>query len=84
MSTVATKLLGGWSEPELNDAFNRVANPHDWRAPIDCMLRVDEAELDKIRYAIEFYTATSAKVTRIGHRTWHVQATGYRNGPAGP
>jgi len=74
------------SEPELNAAFKRVENPQDWRAPIDVTIRCKNPgeAFDLITTAVMFYTATEAVVTYLGKGMYHVKATGYRNGPAGP
>lgn len=78
------KTLTRFSEPEMNVAFDRVSPP-DWRAPINCVIaEADPVELEKIREAVEFYTATMCKITNLGGPTNWVTATGYRNGPAGP
>jgi len=76
-----------YSEPELNAAFKRVQTADDWRAPINRIIRdPGSAELDKIREAVMFYTATTATVWRGTLPVGLVQITapGYRQGPAGP
>jgi hypothetical protein len=74
-----------FSEMEMNEAFKRVQNPKDWRAPINCVVaEADPVELEKIREAVEFYTATTCYVRCQGRDTYWVTAVGYRNGPAGP
>ena len=58
----------------------------DWKAPIDTRIPLSGIEeADLIRFAVGFYTATDATVSRIGQTgLWHVTAVGYRMGPAGP
>jgi hypothetical protein len=72
-----------YCESCLRDAFDRVATPEDWRAPIcavvPCYLR------DVVRAAVIFYTATVPSFHETaGGRNVQVRAIGYRNGPAGP
>lgn len=86
---MARNLLGGYRESELIEAFNRVKNKEDWKAPIRAVLGpTTEAELALIEYAIQFYTATTARVTHKVDANGTVTATlieadGYRAGPAG-
>jgi len=61
-------------------AFRLVANPTDWKAPIDA--RVPADKLVAVVRAIAFYTATSATVTPEGD-VFRVTSIGYRSGPAG-
>ena len=67
-------------------AFEKVQNPRDWKAPIDAVVPLTEA--DTTIEAIEFYTATKARILRWqfmedGRAGVHIQADGYRAGPAG-
>jgi hypothetical protein len=78
------KTLTRFSEPEMNEAFGRVSPP-DWRAPINCVVaEPDPIELEKIRQAVEFYTATPCTIKEFGDSMYWVTAVGYRYGPAGP
>lgn len=80
----ATANLFDLEQNTLRKAFDRVANSNDWRAPIDAVVVVlDDAELEDIRDAVEFFTATQATITLVDGRTYRVQADGYRRGPAG-
>lgn len=84
--------FANYTEPELHAAFDRVADPDDWRAPINAI--VPEEELPVTLAAIEFFTATKGKaepskwevVPPEGEvkKCVRVTAAGYRNGPAGP
>lgn len=81
----------GYSEAELNDAFNLVADPRDWKAPINSWIRggnradgLDIALLAKIAAAVEFFTGGKAKFgCDISGANVKVTAAGYRAGPAG-
>lgn len=71
----------------LRAAFKAVENPKDWRAPINAT--VDLAQpgsptIGAIREAVEWFTATVARVTHVHGALIRVQAIGYRAGPAGP
>lgn len=83
-------LTRGWTISQLSAAFDRVKDRDDWRAPIKATLGPDaEGELDLIAYAIEFFTATTALVTKKLDDEGNlvsitVEADGYRAGPAGP
>lgn len=81
----------GYTHGELRCAFDMVANPDDWRAPVDSV--VDARFVELVKAAVEFFTATSA-TTRPEHgrearrspvpNPVRVRAAGYRAGPAGP
>jgi len=74
---------------EMNRLFNEVRNDSDWRAPIAAWVNAFEAE--KYIAAIEYFTATKAKIverrfnSRRGDAGTMVRlvSEGYRNGPAG-
>ena len=71
----------------LEAAFNMVADPNDWRAPIDAYVPKD-TDLVLLEEAIVFYTATTPTFTvALGKdqvMRIRVRADGYRAGPAGP
>jgi hypothetical protein len=51
----------------------------------DCVVaEPDPIELEKIRQAVEFYTATPCTIKEFGDSMYWVTAVGYRYGPAGP
>lgn len=72
--------------PELERAFNRIADSADWRAPIKA--RVDDvADLPVILAAIAYFTATEGEVEIDADENGDfrtVRSVGYRAGPAGP
>jgi hypothetical protein len=68
-------------QKRLQPFFDLVCDPKDWRAPINKI--VDQnADLELIREAIIFYTATVPKF-KIVNDGYLVYSDGYRNGPAG-
>lgn len=81
----------GFSRRQLQEAFEWVANPNDWKAPIDAF--VPEHKVHVVRAAIEFFTATEVEIHEFmdipsRHNVWkdwkRVRSKGYRYGPAGP
>jgi hypothetical protein len=74
-----------YTEGELKLAFDCVANPRDWRAPVDAIVPNAPALKTAIEAAVMFYTATPA-IFHFTNRDGYVRvvAKGYRNGPAGP
>ena len=86
--TTAIETRTRFSEPEMDAAFKRVCDPDDWRAPINCVIRLgpenDLRELELIAEAVMFYAANKVRFVRLKHRTYRVTADGYRAGPAGP
>lgn len=73
-----------YSQEELEQGFNIVKNPDDWRAPINWVGPMDDETLALVRVAIDFFTATEAHVRDLGFGEVRIQAKGYRMGPAGP
>lgn len=77
----------GITSAMLDDAFARVHDPDDWKAPIAAIIRASELPL--VTKAIEYHTATTVKVVD----SWRpfknrepllaITAQGYRAGPAG-
>lgn len=94
--SVAESLRDRWDEVEFLDythgelrcAFDIVANPDDWRAPISTT--IDERFLSVVCAAVNFFTSTD--VVCIARDPNHsriqnaieLRADGYRMGPAGP
>ena len=81
------KELTGYTEEALSAAFDSVANPDDWRAPIEGYCAPEAAEI--VTAAVECYTATVPEIRgplAIGRHAGKltVRAAGYRAGPAGP
>ena len=75
-----------FSQAQLDTAFTLLADPADWRGPIDAL--VAETGVGLAIAAIEHFTATSPNVALaqnpVDNRVWRVTSEGYRNGPAGP
>lgn len=63
-------------------AFNQVCDPADWKAPIDCMVPWDTANI--YMQAVEFMTGVKPEVVRMFGHCAHLTCVGYRMGPAGP
>ena len=74
-------------QQRLQTAFDAVADPKDWRAPIDTTLELSELDAVGgfyfIKQAVEHFTGTTPTLC-FGIGNVRVQAIGYRNGPAGP
>ena len=72
------------SPDTLRAAFNKCANPSDWKAPIDYITsRIFGCyPVDIYVEAIEYFTATDAKITELGNGSVRIQSIGYRAGPA--
>lgn len=89
-SLFSEKFLGFDVETELKPAFDKVANPLDWRAPISAL--VEAKDLAKTIAAIGFHCGTSTEVLAVGTENhtesletiYRVKSVGYRNGPCGP
>lgn len=78
-------LMGGYEEDTLQAAFNEVKDKDDWKAPIKATVKdKTPEELECIKFAVKFYTATEATITPKGNGEALVEAVGYRMGPAGP
>ncbi|MEE8536895.1 MAG: hypothetical protein V3S71_02735 [Acidobacteriota bacterium] len=73
----------GYTEEALSAAFDAVACPEDWRAPIEARL---PAPLDPelVTAAVEFYTSTTPTFLPLSNGETWISARGYRDGPAGP
>jgi hypothetical protein len=69
-------------QPMREELFRLVANPVDWKAPIDTLVPT-KTDLAMLVDAIEFFTATKPIITYAGLDGFHVVAVGYRAGPAG-
>lgn len=65
-------------------AFNQVCNKEDWKAPIDCVVPYDLANL--YMQAIEFMTGVrpDGEMQPLGRgQMYRLTCCGYRNGPCG-
>lgn len=76
------RIVMPFSTRALKRAFDAVADPADWRNPIDAM--IPAGHRDVTAAAIDFYTATPASFADVDGDFFNVTAVGYRNGPAGP
>lgn len=63
-------------------AFRLVADPDDWKRPIDATVPANR--LADVVKAINFYTATETTVSVLADGQFRVKSIGYRMGPAGP
>jgi hypothetical protein len=70
----------GFSEQQLQAAFNAVKDRRDWKAPI--MATITRQHVELVYRAIVFYTATEPTFTHLSGEVYRVEAMGYRNGPA--
>ena len=75
-----------FTQKELEEAFNRVKDPSDWKAPIAA--NVLSSQLDITCEAITHFTATAPRFFPAGYNDarqpiYHVTSPGYRAGPAG-
>lgn len=73
-------------QKKLEQAFDRVKDPRDWKAPIAA--NVLSSQLDITCEAIAHFTATGARFCLAGQNDagqliYHVTSPGYRAGPAG-
>lgn len=81
------KACDRYSQDELGAAFDRVADPRDWRAPINAVIAPDRRTITAC--AIVHFTATKPRFTPLGNpgssapKMLLVRALGYRAGPAG-
>jgi len=66
-------------------AFELVADPKDWKAPINKIVRFDAIEYtpDALAYAVKYMTATEVTMTPVSNHETRVTSVGYRMGPAG-
>lgn len=71
-----------WSQSELQEAFNKVKNPVDWKDRINAV--IDESDRAIVHQAVIHFTATRAVFTKArGKGKLRVKAVGYRMGPCG-
>ena len=72
----------GFTHHALKEAFDRVCDPADWKAPIAAWCAGEAVLL--LTEAIEYFTATKPRVSLdIARMRYLVESEGYRNGPAG-
>jgi hypothetical protein len=75
--------LTGFTHAKLTEAFERVCDRADWKAPIFAQIPATERRV--VQQAIYWFTATVPVFATIPRDAEHliVTATGYRLGPAG-
>ena len=72
----------GFTQDELKAAFDKVADPRDWKNPVNSVVPVDFLAVTML--AVEFFTATKAEIrTVFPSGDVLIFAKGYRSGPAG-
>ena len=69
---------------ELEQAFDSVCDPADWKAPIRTPANDLKFDLDLVKDSIEYFTATVANFETDNAGAIWLVADGYRMGPAGP
>lgn len=63
---------------ELSTAFDRVADKKNWKMPIDRTLSIaNDFDMELIRRAVIFFTASSAEFVALGSNKYRVLAAGY-------
>lgn len=70
------------SRGELKEAFDLVADPENWKNPIDIRIENPGADMiEKIKEAVVFFTGSTCHVRRVvessGRDTFHITAKGY-------
>jgi len=70
-----------YSQEELQEAFDIVKDPEDWKNPIVWVGKMDDDTLACVRAAIIHFTATEARVSDMGDGNLQIEAEGYRMGP---
>jgi hypothetical protein len=80
--TFATRMLV--ENTILRSAFSLVENREDPKGPINACINPDSCDFepDVLKYAVEYFTATSATIDQ-GVRHFWIRSAGYRAGPAG-
>jgi len=73
----------GLSRGELHEAFKRVENPRNWKAPIDAKFTTVQEpsaslhEVAVIREAVIFFTGSEPTITHEGNFRFRCRAPGY-------
>lgn len=73
--------MADYSQEQLQEAFDKVADPDDWKLPI-----VAEVALEDLNITVEAiynFTATTPHIDTDRRGNWFVLSIGYRKGPAG-
>ncbi len=71
-----------YTRKQLDEAFTKVCNPNDWRAPIRAI--IPRSILNVTTEAIMYFTGTEVNIKPVDKNRVEVYSVGYRNGPCGP
>lgn len=72
-------------QPERERLFKLVADPADWKAPIEAFIKYGwNISFDQLNDAIMHFTGTEIYYLQHEIHGYTVKAVGYRNGPCGP
>lgn len=80
MEAFVKRLQGGYTQEELQAAFDKVKNPEHWKARINALLEPGE-DMDVIDYAIRYFTGTECWWNTRKDGKIRVRAPGYWAGP---
>jgi len=67
--------MRGYTREQLSEAFNKVANPANWKYPIDAV--IPKADLDVTETAVTFFAGCSVEVVEDRGDEVRIQAIGY-------
>ena len=70
-----------FTQAELEAAFDKVADPADWKNPIYKVVHRDDVHVSVC--AVRHFTAASVEVSEMWGDKFIVSSPGYRMGPAG-
>lgn len=70
-----------FTQAQLEAAFDKVADPSDWKNPIYKVVHRDDVHISVC--AVTHFTAASVEVTEMWGDKFIVSSPGYRMGPAG-
>ncbi len=82
ISSLIKNAMGGYTQEQLEAAFDLVAPAGDWKGPIDATIPRDKQEV--VGIAVAHFSGTEAEFECAGDDRVRVTAIGYRMGPAGP
>jgi hypothetical protein len=73
-----TVIDGEYTRAELTEAFDLVANPENWKYPIDAVVKDDPDLIRAIGRAVPFFTGSTIEVLRAGRgKLKRIVAAGY-------
>ena len=70
------RMMGGYTEAQLEAAFALVSNPENWKLPINMRVTA-ECPPSQIARAVTFYTGSVAEITSHADGSHTVVAAGY-------